>query len=65
MRNKRILIVLFAAVLTASASSVGLNSASNATREVSPSHAHDSERSNIVPDHVVYGYSHTTSHLSI
>jgi hypothetical protein len=56
MHNKRILIVLFTAVLTASASSVGLNSVSNATRKVLPSHAHDSERSNVVPDHVVYGF---------
>ena len=55
MRNKRILILLFTAVLTASASGVGLNSVSKATYEVLASHAHDSERSHALPDHVVYG----------
>jgi hypothetical protein len=64
MRNKRILILLFTAALTASASSVGLNSVSNATREVLPPHAHDSERTPVVPDHVVYGsLFHKVMHL--
>lgn len=54
MHNKRILILLCAAVLIASTLSVGLNSVSKATREVLPSPVHDSERTHVVPDHVAY-----------
>ena len=64
MRNKRILILLFVTVLIASASSVGLNSISNSTRKGLPSQTHDSERGDVVPEHVVYGsLFHKIMHL--
>lgn len=55
MPNKRISSLLCVAVLIASVIIVFRNSVSNATNQDGPVHAHDSDRTRVVPEHVVYG----------